>query len=276
MASSTSNASVCSLALIAAALFASHPAGADDAATEACLLAHTAGQRAQKAGRLLEARAQFLTCAAATCPDLAKQQCVPWLAEVEAKIPSVVFAVRDESGADLSRVRVSVDGKLLTQRLDGRSIPLDPGSRRVSFEADGFVPVTQTFLLREGERSRTIQVELTRKSKPAAPAPTSSSPGVPWTVWALGGVGVAALGAGGYFFFDGKSDVSEMRDSCAPDCDPSRVDSAKRKVRTADVLLGVGVVAVAAATWIALTADPPKEAVQARVRRAPRQSWPSF
>src|SRR5690606_25839107 len=126
---------------------------------------------------------------------------------------------------DLTRVRISVDGQLLTRQLDGRSIPLDPGSRRFSFEADGFVPVTQTFLLREGERSRTIAVELTRRDKPATtPKPAASSPGIPWTVWALGGLGVAALGAGGYFFFDGKSDVSEMRDSCAPDCDPSRVD----------------------------------------------------
>ena len=77
MGSSTSNASVSSAVVLALVLAFATPARAEDDATEACLSAHTEGQRAQKAGRLLEARARFLSCSAASCPDLAKQQCVP-------------------------------------------------------------------------------------------------------------------------------------------------------------------------------------------------------
>lgn len=68
----------------------------------------------------------------------------------------------------------------------------------------------------------------------------------------VGGVGVVAIGAGGYFFFDGKSDVSHLRDSCAPGCQESDVDRARTKIRVADVLLGTGIIALGVATFLAL------------------------
>ena len=135
------------IVLVAAASLAPGVARAEDAATEACLAAHTDGQKARRDGRLLEARRSFLTCAAASCPDLVKQQCVPWLADIEARIPSVVLDVRDESGRDLGDVRVSVDGTQRLERLDGRRMPLDPGMHTFRFEARGHRTVERSFVL---------------------------------------------------------------------------------------------------------------------------------
>lgn len=276
MGSSISSASVCSGIVCALIVFGSGPARADDSALESCLAAHTGGQKAAGAGKLLDAKQEFLACAANTCPYLVEAKCAELLAEVDQRIPTVVLDVRDQNDRDLSRVKVLVDGKLLSESLDGRSIPLDPGSHRFRFESPGFRPLERTFLLREGEHSRRIDVKLDsirKKSPERDPKPTTTSGGLPWTFWALGGLGVVGLGAGSYFFFDGRSDVNALRDSCAPSCAESDVDDARAKIRTADVFLGVGVVALGVATVIALTHDSPKEAPPKSARFA---DWPRF
>lgn len=274
MGSSISSASVCS-GILGAFIALSAPARADDATTDACLKSHTDGQRAGLSGKLLDSKQAFLACAATSCPDLVNEKCASLLAELEKRIPSVVLDVRDSEDRDLSNVKVSVDGEVLSETLDGRSIPLDPGNHRFRFEAAGFRTLERTYLLREGEHSRRIDVKLmsTKATESrATPKTATSSKGLPWTFWALGGVGVVGLGAGSYFFFDGRSDVSALRDSCAPSCAESDVDDARRKIRTADVFLGVGVVALGVATVIALTHDSPKETVSRRTV----VTWPSF
>jgi hypothetical protein len=274
MGSSISSASVCS-GILCALIALTAPARADDATTDACVKSHIDGQKLALSGKLMDARKAFLSCAATTCPVIVKDGCASKLAEVEKRIPSIVLDVRDGENRDLSNVKVSVDAEVLSETLEGRSIPLDPGSHRFRFEAAGFRTLERTYVLREGEHSRRIDVKLesdkTREPR-ATPKTPSTSKGLPWTFWALGGVGVLGLGAGSYFFFDGRSDVSALRDSCAPSCAESDVDDARRKIRTADVFLGVGVVALGVATVIALTHDSPKETVSRRTV----VTWPSF
>lgn len=275
MGSSISSASVCS-GILCALIAVSAPARADDATTDACLNSHTDGQKAALAGKLLDAKKAYVSCAATSCPDLVKEKCASLLADVEKRIPSVVLDVRDSENHDLSNVKVSVDGQVLSETLDGRSIPLDPGNRRFRFEAAGYRTLERTYLLREGELSRRIDVKLTSTKQTAEPRTTPKKPeastGLPWTFWALGGVGLVGLGAGSYFFFDGRSDVSSLRDSCAPSCAESDVDDARRKIRTADVFLGVGVVALGVATVIALTHSSHGETVS----RRPVATLPTF
>jgi hypothetical protein len=253
-------------------------AHADDAATEACLTAHTDGQKSRSAGKLLEAKQAFLECAANRCPDLVKEKCTEWLADAEQRIPTVVLDVRDDDDRDLSNVKVFVDGRLLSESLDGRSIPFDPGSHQFRFESPGHRTLERTYLLREGERSRRIDVKLqSSREKPRAAKPAVASDGLPWTFWALGGVGVLGIGAGSYFFFDGRSDVSQMRDSCAPSCSEAEVDDARAKIRAADVFLGVGVVALGTAAVIALTHGSSKERTpRARLQHPASAAWPAF
>jgi hypothetical protein len=276
MASNTSNASACSALLIALSVLAATTARAADDATEACLTAHTEGQKARRAGHLLEAKRQFLSCAATSCPDLTKQQCVPWLAEIEQRIPTVVLDVRDDRGRDIGAVRVFIDDQLVTEHLDGRSMPLDPGDHRFRIEARGFAPVAQSFLLREGEQARAIHMKLVSPHAREPLPPEKKSAGIPWPSYVLGGVALLGFAGGTYFFFSGKNDVSDLRSSCAPHCDESDVDSARAKIRAADVLLGVGVVALGAATFIALNHDSPKSSESARRTRSSAAPWPRF
>jgi hypothetical protein len=90
-----------------------------------------------------------------------------------------------------------------------------------------------------------------------SPAPTPDRPptaepaeGIPTLAIVFGAVGVAALGSFVYFAVDAKSDVDDLEDTCAPGCDQSDVDRASRKALIADISLGVGVVALAAAGWV--------------------------
>jgi hypothetical protein len=65
----------------------------------------------------------------------------------------------------------------------------------------------------------------------------------------------------------GKSDIDDLRATCAGHCKQSDVDSAWSKLIVADVSLGVGVVAAGLATWLFLA--PRKRDASARASIAP-------
>jgi hypothetical protein len=52
---------------------------------------------------------------------------------------------------------------------------------------------------------------------------------------------VAALVSAAYFGWRGLSDAEELRQSCSPDCDPSRVSTIRRQLLIADLSLLAGV-----------------------------------
>ena len=70
----------------------------------------------------------------------------------------------------------------------------------------------------------------------------------------LGGIGVVALGAFGFFGATGLSDANTLRGTCAPGCTDSQVQAVRARLIAADVGLGVGVLSLAAATWIGVRA----------------------
>src|SRR5262249_54877552 len=88
---------------------------------------YVSGQRARKAGKLLEARHRFAVCGHAACPHAFGADCRRWRDEVDASIPSVVFDVHDRRAA-AAPVRVTMDGAPLAGALEGRSIQVDPGT----------------------------------------------------------------------------------------------------------------------------------------------------
>lgn len=238
-------------------------ASADDAA---CVSAHRQAQVDRKAGRLKATKKQLAVCSSQACPTMITSDCTEWIVEVERALPSVVIAVTDAEGHDKRDVRVFVDGELVTERLDGSALPIDPGEHRLRFELVGSSPIEQVVIVREGERARAVHVGLPRKrtalssrrsdNRPASDRirPTSRSP-LPYV---LGVVGVVALGASGYFYYRGLSKKSELDDqNCRPSCDPAEVDSGKRSILIADIAAGVAVVALGSSiVWIATT---PKE-----------------
>ncbi len=84
------------------------------------------------------------------------------------------------------------------------------------------------------------------ESLAAAPAKQGLSPVaiVLSGVGLLGGVGFA------YFGLTAKSDLDDLRRTCAPTCGSSNLAAARQKALFADISLGVGVVALGAAAWV--------------------------
>jgi hypothetical protein len=46
--------------------------------------------------------------------------------EINAAIPTVIFEAKDGAGGDLSAVRVTMDGEVLAERLEGTALSINP------------------------------------------------------------------------------------------------------------------------------------------------------
>jgi hypothetical protein len=170
-------------------------------------------------------------------------------------------------------VKVLVDGEVVTEKLDGRAIEVDPGEHVLRLEPDGEAPMEQTVLIREAERERSIVVRVGGRSEPssvppsatAATSPTSphperldgsgeaSSAGVgPWPAYVAAGVGGVALASFAWFALSGISARSDLA-SCKGDCDASAVDAVHRKFIVADISLGISIVALGIAAYLLVT-----------------------
>jgi hypothetical protein len=148
----------CIVLVCLAALGATRTAAADDKAT--CLEAASEGQTLRDAHKLFEARAKFRVCAAAGCPAVVQSDCAHWLDEADKAQPTVVFIAKDASGKDVSAVRVTVDGKPLTETLDGTGLAVDPGRHVFTFTVAGQAPVATTLVLASGEKDRREHISL--------------------------------------------------------------------------------------------------------------------
>lgn len=235
--------SLTAFAAALAALCAPEPARADDA-THTCVEAAHEGQRLRDAGQLTAGRAELLQCAAAKCPDVVRESCGRWLAELDARLPTLVLAARDEHGADLREVRVSIDERVVASALDGRALAVDPGPHRVTFEAAGRRAARQLIVAREGEKTRPLVAILPLLEPERAATPDDTAPSAAPVIVA-GSVAALALGSFAVFGAIGQSQRQALLDSCAPTqtCAASDVDAARTKLVVADVSLAVGLAA---------------------------------
>jgi hypothetical protein len=253
------------LAAAAAAwvLVAATPARAQDAEKlpepavspekSACVAGLDRAQSLEASKKLRAARASYLACSAEGCPELVREDCARSLVALDAALPSVVFSALAE-GRDVADVRVLVDGELVTEGLDGRAFPLDPGAHVVRFEraAGGARAVDMPLVVRQGEKNRLVSVTFTsplpkeEETKPEGKRPFPILP------VAFAATGVVALGGGLLLRLRADSDADDLRRSCAPACDPSERNALSDKLVLANVALGIGLgaLALSAATWI--------------------------
>jgi hypothetical protein len=98
--------------------------------------------------------------------------------------------------------------------------------------------------LPDPRRTRPIGEE---EAKPATATERSGSRTLPLSVWVLGGVAVAGVGAGTVFGLSAVAQRDELRDSCAPHCSADRVDGVRRRALAANLSFGLGAAAAAAA-----------------------------
>lgn len=151
----------------------------------ACLSAFEAAQNQRKNSELLAAQEQLTRCGQATCPAVVRSKCIEWLDEVRTAQPSIVVTVKDASGRDTTAARLFVDGELVRPELDGKPIPLDPGSHELRVELGGEPPKTEQVVLAEGQKNREIALSF---------APADGDEAAGWSPLFFVGAGVAGVG----------------------------------------------------------------------------------
>lgn len=249
-----------------AALVLFAPAAFAAPTTEQCVAAYEQGQQQRAQGKLASARQNFLVCAEASCPDLTKTDCSQWIGEVEGSLPSLIFAVTDSSGRDVTDVAVSIDGQRVLTSLDGKALPIDPGKHKLRFEKVGEAPIEMELVAREGERNRRVEVKLGSGGSSSSSGGSGGIEHVHPAAWAIGVVGVAGLGIFGVLGGIGLKEKADAEEECAPECSDDVLDSIRTKFIVADVALAAGLVTLAAGVTIGIVTglggeDEPSAAV---------------
>lgn len=251
-----------------------------------CIDANTHGQDLRREGKLSGARHQFRSCADVACPAIVRDDCTRRLDEVNNAQPTIVFGAKDEAESDVSAVRVTMDGVMFAEKLDGTALAVDPGEHLFDFSTRGQSRVTRVFVIREGEKDRRERIVISTGVAPppvaalsstirVAPAATDTgagasdsaagtSSGLPtalgWTGLAVGGAGIAV---GATFGFLAKSAIDDQATDCssAASCrDQARALSDHSRATTDGAIstaaFTAGGVLVVAGTILLLTAHP--------------------
>lgn len=289
-----------SIRLLAAALATSAlvavgaDARADDTKKE-CAAAYESTQSAREQGKLIDARKQAVACSASACSPYVVKDCTQWLSELDGILPTVVFTATDPAGAETGAVRVTVDGQLLVEKLDGRAVPLDPGEHAIRYEMAGAAAVEQKVLIRQGEKNRLVAVSFKKAAaagpataaKPPSTAPSASGPEVaPVSFWngyrigalAAGVVGLAGVGVGAGFGAMTFSTWNDALTHCTSG-DPNRCDgeglalgkdaTTSATVSTAGFVVGGVGLAAGVLLWILAPKSGPSAPSKTGVRVTP-------
>ncbi len=253
------------------------------AADDTCAKSYETAQELRADGLLRAARDVLRMCVRPGCPAFVRDDCAKWLIEVDTSLPTAAFVVR-MAGKDLEHVTVTCDEELLTERLDGRTVHLDPGKHTCRFEAAGAAPGTIELLIAEGHKNRLVDVELqpARPAPPPRPLPvrlaavgraTAPGPGPAGDLpagelSATGGldpkartrlaIALAATSVVGVGTFvglglRGMGQERSLSSGCAPGCGGRDVDVVRRTYLVADIGLGLGVATALGAAYLLLT-----------------------
>jgi hypothetical protein len=261
-----------------AASFAS-PSNAADPTTADCLSANDKSISLHRDHKFRDARVQLLVCAAPSCPADIRRECLRRVDEINLAMPTIVFEPKDPSGNELSAVKVTMDGEVIAEKLEGTAISLDPGSRSFTFESPGQTAVTKRLVIHEGEKERreTVRFEATPVATAPAPAPSSplpppavssasaptdqpgTGPGAQKIVGvAMAGVGVVGVALGAVFGFESIAKHNEAEKSCPGACPTqdgvTQWSDARSAGNISTVAFIAGGVALAGGTVLWLTA----------------------
>jgi hypothetical protein len=241
---------------------------------ETCLANHEQAQVRRIEKKLVDARTAARSCAVTACPAAVRSDCSEWVAELSKLIPTLVLVAESGSG-ELETVRVTLDGALLTESLDGTAIEIEPGPHVLRFEYESEPPIERRIDVPEGEKSLMVRVRFAGDAPPvpvavapiAAPVtPKPRDPGprpVPLLTYVLGGVALAAAGTSAVVAAGAFSERSKANDECAPNCDEARVDSIHDRFLLADIAGGVAIASAGLAVVFYVTRpEVPNEAAR--------------
>ena len=122
--------------VVAAALSASLFSAADEAKMQ-CISANARAQDLRRENKLGLAREQLRLCVDAKCPSVVRSDCTKLLEELETAQPTIVFDAKSGAGADISAVKVTIDGQPFADKLDGSALRVDPGDHTFVFSSPG-------------------------------------------------------------------------------------------------------------------------------------------
>jgi hypothetical protein len=231
--------------------FASTAQAAPSTTSDQCADSAEHGQAERKLGHLLVARGEFRLCAVAKCPRVVRDDCTRWVDELDAAIPTVLFGATNDRGEDLPSLKVSVDGHSLSSLTT--AFEIDPGSHVARFD-DGTHPTQdRTFIIREGEKRKTVDVRFAEPKPVPQPTEPSSERSSTLT-WVSGGLGIAALGGFAVLGLTGLSQYHSLQDDChhTRACTSSDTSGPKTQLWVADGLGVVGAAAVLFAGYLLL------------------------
>ena len=189
------------------------------------------------------------------------------LRALEPRLSKLTVSLADASAR--GAVRVLVDGTELSQSRLDTPLPFDPGDHAVEASISGAPPWrTSVHLGKDGDAKSVVVPKL----EPAAATPVASVAPAPapepapagnrrLVGWIVGGAGAVALGVGGFVGVLALGDHHEATTLCPTSpCNNSQGVSDNNRARTeawvADVGIGLGLVGVAAATYLLLTHGP--------------------
>lgn len=248
----------------------------------------------EKEGRVATAWGEFMTAMTTARRDgrtdresLARER----IQAIEPLLPRLSIEV--PQAVRIPGLQVLRNGTLLQQGGWDTPIPIDPGEVLVEAKAEGYKPwkATVKVELSKSERVTVPKLELA----PEAPAPTASvglgtppppppSSGKKVTGLILGGVGLVAVGVGGYFGIRASSKRSDSDDLCPvvngkEQCTAAGVDlndQAKTSARIADVSMGLGAVALIAGAYLYFTSPsaPASESASKTAKGKPLRGLP--
>lgn len=246
-------------ALVAALLASVSPSGAaprrQSQQQQQCITAAESGQQLRSAGKLRDARKAFGPCTSNACAAVIRRDCGRWIDEIDAATPTFTVRLQDEHGVDVSDGKVLVDGEVVSSAGEGHATPIDPGMHRVVWEREAG-SISEELVMHEGEHNRVVVLRVPAAFGPppqgdAPPVEAKRASPLPFIV---GTAGVALMATGGIFWGLGLHDRANLNNTCAGAhaCVQADVDASRTKLIVGDVLVGVGVVALAGAVYLFL------------------------
>jgi len=177
------------------------------------------------------------------------------------------------SGAREGSPRVQVDGERVPDLALASGYRLNPGGHRVVADTEN-AHAEQRIQLGEAE-AQELTLELVPNGSPKSGAggtkqdtpnaPTGSTSRVPIVPVMLGGVSLAALGAGVSFGLVGRSRKHELQQTCSPNCTSAAVGRVRTMYTFANVSFSVSIAAAASAfVWYALSPSSTERPASAR------------
>ena len=253
---------------------------ADAATTAACLKANDEAQQLRKRHQLSQSIERLKVCSQPNCPNAVQRDCMQWLHEVEAALPTLSFSAKNAAGEDLTSVSVWMDGTQLLESLTGTSVPVDPGQHTFRFDHDGEPSVSRDILVSEGDKARKIEVRFG-----AANQPTAVAKPIPIAPIVLSAVGGVALLSGLILYAERRGAIPEVcKDTTDVEVGGSHANQCQRGATQADVdqakaaadvsYVGLGLALGGAATlaaglsWLIIDRATPQSTQAARVRPA--------